>query len=168
MFSVYGETGRLFRGAMEELRHVESVKAVSRARAVEPAGRFFTGNLPSQTTPGAGARAGHASPLAEYARAASVTVQRRPVMRVADVMSHGVITVSAQTPVLEAWQALGDQGVSQAPVVGTHGLLVGLLTRAALLRADRLPLSDTDASAWRALLSQPVSDIMHSPVPAVD
>ena len=166
MFSVYGETGRLFRGAMEELRHVESVRAVSRARAVESVGRFFVAGSPPKAAPGAGA--GHVGPLAEYARTAAIAVQRQPITRVADVMSQGIITVPAQISLLDAWQVLGDQGVSQAPVVGAHGLLVGLLTRAELLRADRLPLPDTDAPAWRALLAQPVSDIMRSPVPAVD
>jgi CBS domain-containing protein len=168
MFSVYGETGRVFRGAMEELRHVESVMAMSRTRAVKSEGSFFVGNSSSQATPGAGARASHANPLAEYVRTASAAVPRHPVTRVADVMTHGVITVPAQTSVLEAWQVLGARGVSQAPVVSADGLLVGLLTRAELLRADRLPLPDNDAPAWRALLAHPVSAIMHSPVPAVD
>jgi CBS-domain-containing membrane protein len=83
-------------------------------------------------------------------------------------MSRSVITVPAEMPVLEAWQLLGRRGVSQAPVIGMHGQLVGLLTRAELLRPDRLSLPNTNVPAWRAMLAQPVSDIMWSPMPAVD
>ena len=36
------------------------------------------------------------------------------------------------------------------------------------LRPDRLSLPGTNVPAWRAMLAQPVSDIMWSPVPAVD
>jgi len=36
------------------------------------------------------------------------------------------------------------------------------------LRPDRLSLPSTNVPAWRAMLAQPVSDIMWSPVPAVD
>ena len=168
MFSVYGETGRLFKGVMEELRHVESVKAVSRARAVDPLGRFFPVGAPPQATPPAATHASHSNPLGAYAQAASAQPQRRPLTRVAEVMSRSVITVRAEMPVFEAWQLLGQHGISQAPVIGTHDQLVGLLTRAELLRPDRLSLPGTNLPAWRAMLARPVSDIMWSPVPAVD
>jgi CBS domain-containing protein len=169
MFSVYGETGRLFKGAMEDLRQVEAVKAVTRARAVEPLGRFVpAGPTPQVSAPANAPGGGHRSPLAAYAQAGVLQVQRHPLSRVADVMSRGVITVLADLSVLEAWQWLSEQGVSQAPAVDAHGRLVGLLTRGELLRPDRLPLPGTNALVWRALLAQPVSDIMWSPVPAVD
>jgi CBS domain-containing protein len=168
MFSVYGETGRLFKGAMEELRHVEAVKAVSRARAVEPVDRFVPAGPSAQAAPAATAHAAHPSPLAAYVQAGTSQVPRHPLSRVGDVMSRGVITVPAAMSVLEAWQLISQRGVSQAPVVGPRGLLVGLLTRAELVKLDRLPLPGTNALVWRALLTEPVADIMWSPVPAVD
>lgn len=163
MFSVYGETGRLFKGAMEELRHVQAVRAVSRSRAIEPVGRFPAPSPSPQAA--APAAAAHHSPLTAYVDA--MQVPRHPLTRVADVMSDGIITVLADIPVLQAWQQLARQGVSQAPVVDAQGLLVGLLTRAELLKLERLPLADTNALVWRALLAQPVSEIMWTPVPAV-
>lgn len=164
MFSVYGETGRLFKGAMEELRHVEAVRAVSRTRAVEPVGRFPASGPSPQAVPTAAA--GHRSPLAAYTQVGALQVPRHPLTRVADVMSHGVITVTVDIPVLQAWQQLTEHGVSQAPVVDARGLLVGLLTRAELLNLERLPQPDTNTLVWRALLAQPVSEIMWTPVPA--
>jgi CBS-domain-containing membrane protein len=168
MFSVYGETGRLFKGAMEGLRQVESVRAVSRARAVDPIGRFQPTGASPKFASSASAPVGQHSPLEAYVQAGSLSVQRRPLTRVADVMTRGVVTVPSDTTVLNAWQLLSEQGVSQAPAVDAKGTLVCLLSRGELLRPDRLPLPGANALAWRALLAQAVSDIMWSPVPAVD
>jgi CBS domain-containing protein len=46
-------------------------------------------------------------------------------------------------------------------------VLVGLLSRADLMRADRLPGPDSHALVWKALLAQGVADIMWTPVPSV-
>jgi CBS-domain-containing membrane protein len=169
MFSVYGETGRLFKGEMEELRHVESIRAVRRIRAVDGeldrVASTFTHEPP---------QAGHRSlpspqreHLAAYAQASSVRAPRHPLSRVADVMSRGLITVMAAMPVRQAWQMLAQQGLGQAPVVDAAGLLVGLLTRADLMRLERLPQPDVPALVWQSLLAQPVSSIMWTPVTAV-
>jgi len=168
MFSVYGETGRLFRGAMEELRQVTAVRAVTRTRGIEPLNPQV---MPSATSAGAPAHGaapgGQRSPLAAYAQASAAHATRHPLSRVADVMSRGVITVPASMPVLEAWQWLAEQGVGQAPVVDARHWLVGLLTRADLLQPDKLPLPGANSLVWRALLNQPVAEVMWTPVPAV-
>jgi CBS-domain-containing membrane protein len=52
-------------------------------------------------------------------------------------------------------------------VVDAHGMLVGLLTRADLMRPERLPGPESHALVWRALLLQKVVDIMWTPVPSV-
>ncbi len=166
MFSVYGVTGRVFRGAMEDLRQVTSVRAAARTRALEPMQEHV------QTTPpaaaggpvsGLGGQSGGArSPLAAYARAGAPQVQRHPLSRVTDVMTRGVTTVPSDMPVLDAWQLLFSQGLGQAPVVDAQGWLVGLLTRAELL------LPGANSLVWRALLAQPVAEVMWTPVPAVD
>jgi len=168
MFSVYGVTGRVFKGAMEELRQVTAVRAVTRTRGIEPLSQQ---GLPSSAAAGAvphvAAPAGHRNPLAAYAQAGAAHAQRHPLSRVADVMSRGVTTVPADLPVLEAWQLLVAQGVGQAPVIDPRGWLVGLLTRADLLQPDRLPLPGANSLVWRALLAQPVAEVMWTPVPAV-
>jgi len=168
MFSVYGVTGRVFKGAMEELRQVTAVGAVARTRGIEP----LSPQVMPATTAGsaaaqAAASAGRRSPLAAYAQAGAAQTQRHPLSKVADVMSRGVTSVPADMPVLDAWQLLAAQGLGQAPVVDGHGWLVGLLTRADLLQPDKLPLPGANSLVWRAMLSQPVADIMWTPVPAV-
>lgn len=167
MFSVYGVTGREFKGAMEELRQVASVRAAARTRAIEPMQEHVLTQPPVASGPGASAGAPR-SPLAAYAKAAAPQVQRHPLSRVADVMTRGVTTVPADMSVLDAWQLLFTQGLGQAPVVNAQGGLVGLLTRAELLQPERLPSPDTSALVWRALLAQPVAEVMWTPITAVD
>lgn len=167
MFSVYGVTGRLFRGAMEELRQVTAVGAVLRARGLEPVGLYEPPHAAPSHVGAAPGTAGHATALTAYAQAASAPAPRQPLRRVTDVMRHQVIAVSMAQPVLQAWQMLADQGVGQAPVIDAEGALVGLLTRADLMQPDRLPLAGANSLVWRAWLGQPVSEIMWTPVPAV-
>jgi CBS-domain-containing membrane protein len=62
---------------------------------------------------------------------------------------------------------LSQKQLGQAPVVDAQGMLVGLLTRADLMRPERLPGPDGHALVWRALLLQNVADIMWTPVPSV-
>ena len=167
MFSVYGVTGRVFKGAMEELRQVTAVGAVARTRGIEPLSPQV---MPAATTGNpaqAAASTGRRSPLAAYAQASAAQTQRHPLSKDVDVMSRGVTSVPADMPVLDAWQLLAAQGLGQAPVVDARGWLVGLLTRADLLQPDKLPLPGANSLVWRAMLNQPVADIMWTPVPAV-
>ena len=83
-------------------------------------------------------------------------------------MSPTVSTVPDEATVYDAWQALSAQGLGQAPVVNRAGALVGLITRGELLRPDQLPGPDTHALAWRAVLMQPVTGLMVTPVPSVE
>lgn len=166
MFSIYGESGRIFKGAMEDLWRIEALRAVTRTRRLE---------AQHQTVPVSPVATRDASPpsvlagaaLTAYAQASGGPPARHPLTRVADVMSRGVTTVTQDLTVLQAWQMLGSAGLGQAPVINALGELVGLLTRAELLNLDRLPPPDTPSLVWRALLMQPVSTVMLSPVPAV-
>jgi CBS-domain-containing membrane protein len=86
---------------------------------------------------------------------------------VADLMSRQIITLSSSATVLQAWHLLADKAVGQAPVVNAERRLVGLLTRADLMKSDRLPSPDSHALVWRALMQHSVQDIMWTPVPSV-
>jgi CBS domain-containing protein len=52
-------------------------------------------------------------------------------------------------------------------VVDANSLLIGLFTRADLLRPERLPGPDSHAHAWAEMLAQNVVDVMWTPVPSV-
>ncbi len=153
MFSVYGITGRVFTGTLEQLREVSPVVRTARARAALPAARD-----PADSAYGT---------LADDANRAYTRTQqgdhpRHVLTQVQELMSTQVIAVPHSATVLQGWRLLSERGVGQAPVLDAQGALVGLL-----LRADLLPSPSADAGAWRALLGQPVTSIMWTPVPGV-
>lgn len=159
MFHLYGVTGRMASGSIEQLRQAVPVSGVARARRVAPVGT-------PEGAPAAPASEGRArDALAAYAGAAP-RHEREPVRRVAEVMSHPVHTLSADASVRSAWRTLVERGIGQAPVVAADGTLAGLAGRAELLPPGLLGSALADAAAWDALLAQPVSAVMWTPVPA--
>lgn len=166
MFSIYGESGRIFRGAMEDLWRVDALRSVMRTRRLQAQDQV-AGVQPQTVAPVPPRSYAAGAALSAYAQASGQTPERHILSRVADVMSRQVKTVDPDMTVLQAWQLLGQEGVGQAPVLAATGELVGLLTRAELLTLDRLPQPDASSLVWRALLMEPVSAVMLSPVPAV-
>jgi CBS domain-containing protein len=159
MFHLYGVTGRMFSGSIEQLRQAAPVSAAARARRVAPVGTPDGAPLTSATE----GRARDA--LAAYA--GSVPAHGRERLRTAaEVMSHPVQTIAADASVRSAWRTLVARGIGQAPVVAADGTLAGLAGRAELLPPGLLGSALADAAAWDSLLAQPVSAVMWTPVPA--
>lgn len=176
MFSVYGVSGRQFTGSAEQLRQIEQVNAAARVRRTDsneaelhdrPSADAFALPTP-QRAPIAPTSAPLArQALAAYAQTQPRETQRHPVVRVAEIMSQPAFTLMQDTPVLDAWKLLDYHGHAQAPVVSASGMLVGLLVRAELLRAEQLAVAELDPQAWRALMAQPIAERMWTPVPSV-
>lgn len=177
MFTIYGENGRIFQGAMEDLWRVEALRAirpVTRGRTQASGPRVGGPGPGAHAVPGGADGVPPPSPrrpdvgaaLSAYAQTGDATPPRRPLTRVADVMNPNLVSVGPDMGLLQAWQRLNDKGVSQAPVLRDDGLLVGLLCRADLLDLAHLPQPDVPALVWRAWLMEPVSAAMVSPVPA--
>lgn len=177
MFSVYGTSGRLFRGTMEQLRQVGGVGALARTHSVPAVGRdgrdagaessgAFAGVMGNSSSHVAGGDESHRNALSAYTETLTTTA-RHPLSTVQDLMSRSIITLQDTATVLQAWQVLSEKSVGQAPVVDASGHLVGLLTRADLLKPERLPSPDSHALVWRALMAQNVTKIMWTPVPSV-
>lgn len=155
---------------MEELRHVGPVSAVTRSRAVAPIGLDPNDQNPSRFTdlvPQLPTDVAHRTALAAYAQTGNTGQPRHLLTRVDAIMSSPVTTIADTFTVEEAWQVLAQQHLGQAPVVDSDGMLVGLLSRADLMRPERLPGPESHALVWRALLMQSVAEIMWTPVPSV-
>lgn len=170
MFSIYGVAGPLFRGPLEEFKRVSPTLGVPRTRRLDAVQDHLDAPVPPPP-PYLQRGGGHAR--VQRARSAYERVQqpkvpeRHPLNAVSDVMSSTLVTVADDLNLQQAWLNLVDAGVGQAPVLNAQGQLVGLLTRAELLRLDQLPTPDQAALVWRAWLFRPVSEVMLSPVPAV-
>lgn len=174
MFSVYGTAGRVFRGTLEELSHVGATTGLSRTRSIAPINQDAQDHNPSHFGDLLGAPLAdpptdlaHRSALAAYEDVRKPEILRQPLTRVDAIMSAKVLTVPDSFNVEQAWGLLGQHGIGQAPVVSAAGVLVGLLSRAELMRPDRLPKADSHPLVWRALLAQSVVDLMWTPVPSV-
>jgi len=175
MFMVYGTSGQLFKGSMEQLRQISGVGALARSRRILPVARDGHDVTEESTAAYAGLAQRKAveedsprmAPLVAYAQTQQGPQQRRPLFSVADLMNHHAITLPDSATVLQAWHLLAEKEIGQAPVVDANGQLVGLLTRADLLKPERLPSPESHALVWQALLLQSVTDIMWTPVPSV-
>ena len=190
MFSVYGITGRVFTGRMEQLRHIDKVNALARLRRIEPNDL----QLPSEqavesalNSPGGTQAAPLRSAIAAYTSAAVPDAPRQPLDRVDLLMTQPAVTVRADATLGEASALLSQHGIGQMPVVDPLGRLVGLVLRADLFRPRRAaaavapPLSTSTAVGmpatdpapaptqpdWDTLMAQPVSELMWTPVPSV-
>lgn len=170
MFSVYGKAGRMFRGSMEELRQVGPISRTARTHAVAAVGLDPQDQNPARlanVVPQVPSDVAHRTALAAYEQTRNPGLPRHPLTRVDAVMSSPAVTISDPSTVEQAWQVLSQHHLGQAPVVTAGGRLIGLITRADLMRPERLPGPDSHALVWRALLMQSVADIMWTPVPSV-
>ena len=175
MFSIYGTGGRVFHGSMEELRRVGATSGLARSRRIVRVGQDSVDHADGVRYADSLAAAPVSAPtdiahrvaLATYEDVRKQDTPRQPLTKVQSIMSTQVVTIPGHFTVEQAWGVLGENGIGQAPVVSDAAVLVGLVARGELLRADRLPKSDAHPLVWRAWLAQPVTDVMWSPVPSV-
>lgn len=172
MFSVYGKGGRIFSGALEDLRHSGAINGLARTRRVNAMGQDGADhpvsgfqNLLEQ--PATTHDLPHKSALAAYAQTQRAEHERAPITHVSVVMSQPALTLLESMRVEEAWKFLQQKGIGQAPVVDADGVLVGLFTRAELMRNEKLPDARNHALVWISLMQQSVGELMISPVPSV-
>lgn len=173
MFAIYGTSGLVYRGPVEDLRKVAPTLRTPRVRALAVA----LDRLGAVATPASDADVSVATPRSGPAHSPSQALQayadsqrppqRQPWSRVADVMSPKPVLVHTSDSVQDAWDLLAAQGIGQAPVVNGQEQLVGLVTRAGLMGAEHLPRPDAPAQVWRTFLAQAVTAVMFSPVPSV-
>ena len=172
MFSVYGASGRLFRGTLEQLRQVAPVHSVDRTRAIEPVWRDGGTMAPNTVAtrpadPGQPGDMRHREALAAYASRPVPVGQRWGRMPVGDIMVHEVFTLRDTDPVSRAWRQLDQRQFGQAPVVNTAGVLVGMVTLARLAMLYTSSQFEERALARTSIAAQPLALCMLTPVPSV-
>lgn len=177
MFSVYGKVGRMFNGSLEELRRIGPNSALKAVRSVRAVGQEAVDHIGVDTlNPGAAGGTAqphlpadvlHKSAVAAYEQTSHPAPARHALVLVDSIMSHSVVTIPDTFTVEQAWAALGERDIGQAPVVNAKGTLVGLFTRGELLRANRLPKADSHPLVWRTFMARSVADVMWSPVASV-
>lgn len=170
MFSIYGPTGRVFQGTLEQLRQIPQVHAADRPRAVEPLLRDGRdGAVREAVESGAPT---HATVLQRAAIANYAAFQQSAPapwhgLPASDVMHSPVLTLRQDSRVDEAWRQLVLHGRGQAPVVSADAILVGMVTRAELVHSVALAASQDTTQAWDSWRSQSVESVMLTPIPSI-
>lgn len=156
MFSIYGISGQVFSGTLEEMNRVN---ALARARAVRAI-------VEDGEEPGIEAVLGANTRLREdavkaYRSMLPRDLERGPLYHASQIMQTTVIRVNAGDSVAHAWRTLRDHSIRQAPVMDDDARLVGIVSERDLLTALNIEGGDIVES-----LDRLVRDVMTTPVVA--
>lgn len=169
MFSVYGASGRLFRGTLEQLRQVAPVHSVDRTRPSEPVWRDEERNVP--LAPSAHQSdtdlARQREALAAYAPLGPPVGQRWSRRLAGEVMSRDVLILADTDPVARAWRLLDKFQLGQAPVVNASQVLVGMVTLARLAMLYTTNQFEDHAPQRDRIARQSLASCMLTPIPSV-
>ena len=163
MFSIYGLSGPVFHGTLEELGRIPQVMRRGPVRAV----RRIEGELEAPST----AAIPHAAPgvgpgeqaIRAYQEILQADQERGPLYHAYQIMQRKVIVVAAGDAVEHAWRVLLEHGIRQAPVLDAGQRLVGIVSERDLLTAINV-----EQGQVRDVLARSVRDVMTTPVVSAD
>ncbi len=167
MFSIYGVTGRTFRGTLESLTPLAGAAAIRHARGIAREGEelgpemFILENMRRQAPVDETGQYREATEA--YRRMLQHPTEREPIQHVYQVMSRDVQTLALNTPVEAAWRFLAAHKFGQAPVVSGASGLVGLVAV-----SDLLKVLNVDGQEVRDIRATTVAEVMTSPVVTSD
>ena len=161
MFAIYGISGPIFQGTLENLSRLQPVLRRSppppvRRVGAEVEGDVLTGKPIPTTTAGINTEA-----IKAYQSALPQELERGPLYHADQIMQRQVITVRASDDVARAWRVLVEHQIHQAPVLDATGRLVGIVGE-----RDLLTTFNIDDGQLRDVLFKRVSDVMSTPVVA--
>lgn len=151
MFLVYGMSGPVFKGTLEELKGVRQLHSLRAVRPIATEGEE-SGVLPIGGRP-------HEDAIRAYQEMIEPDQERGPLYLAEQIMNHRVVTVAAGDDVTQAWRTLRDNRIHQAPVLGEQSRMIGIVSERDLLTALNI-----DAGQIVESLSRRVADVMTTPV----
>ncbi|TRZ70669.1 MAG: CBS domain-containing protein [Rhodocyclaceae bacterium] len=160
MFSIYGVSGQVFNGTLEEMIRVRELARARSARAIAEDGDEFGIEASAGTTN---------QPREEAVRAYRAMLppemERGPLYHADQIMQRQVISVSAGDDVAQAWRILRDRGIHQAPVLTDDAQLIGIVSERDLLTAINIEAGQV---VEVESLTRRVRDVMTTPVVAAE
>ena len=162
MFALYGISGPIFQGTLENLSRMPPVLRrgpVTAARRVSD--QLETDLSPEPTRPKPSTLGQKA--IDEYRAMLPQELERGPLYHADQIMQTRVITVNADDDVTRAWQVLVEHQIHQAPVISANFQLVGIVSDRNLLTTLNL-----DDGKVRDVLTKRVQDVMTTPVVAAN
>ena len=164
MFSLYGISGPIFQGSLENLSRMPPIFRRGPATPVRRISSQLEANLllPQEniTVP-----QGNASEQAieSYRAMLPQELERGPLYHAEQIMQPQVITLNADDDVAHAWRVLVGHQIHQAPVLDTGFRLVGIVSERNLLTTFNV-----DGGLVRDVQQKKVRDVMTTPVVAAD
>ena len=156
MFSIYGISGQVFSGTLEEMNRLNALARVKAVRAIAQDGD----ELGTEATVGATTRLRNDVVMA-YRSMLPRDLERGPLYHASQIMQTKVISVNAGHSVTHAWRTLRDHAIHQAPVMDDDARLVGIVSERDLLTALNIEGGHIVES-----LDRVVRDVMSTPVVA--
>lgn len=156
MFSIYGVSGQVFSGTLEEMNRVNALARTRAARAIAEDGE----ELGIEAIPGASTRL-REDAVKAYRSMLPRDLERGPLYHASQIMQTTVIRLNAGDSVAHAWRTLRDHAIRQAPVMGEDARLVGIVSERDLLTALNIEGGHVVES-----LDRLVRDVMTTPVVA--
>lgn len=157
MFMVYGPTGRVFTGSLEELIRVNATGRTQRTRRViHKSDDMNAAEIALPHKP-------HEEGVRAYQRMVHPDIERGPLYHAYQIMTRDVTTLLDEDDVAHAWRVLRDHQIHQAPVLNRDKTLVGVVSERDLLTA--INIEDERVLDVR---NHRVRDVMTSPVVAAE
>lgn len=156
MFSIYGISGQVFSGTLEEMIRVNALARARAVRAIAEDGE----ELGIEAVPGANTRL-REDAVKAYRSMLPRDLERGPLYHASQIMQTTVIRVNAGDSVAHAWRTLRDHSIRQAPVMDDDARLVGIVSERDLLTALNIEGGHVIES-----LDRLVRDVMTTPVVA--
>lgn len=163
MFSVYGVTGSMFRGTLEQLIQVPGVIKSRSARGIAQEGEELGAEYRIDKQHDKDGAAQYAQKADAYAKVLRQSAERGPVRHAYQVMNRHVLTLRPDDTVAAAWQALAARHVRQAPVLTSRMDIVGLVSE-----RDLLTVIDLQGDTLKGWLDRTIGEVMITPVICAD
>ena len=160
MFTIYGLSGPIFQGTLEELGRMPPVAARPPVTPVRRIGDQVEAGIAPEA--GVAATGGLSRSAVEaYQAMMPQNLERGPLYHAQQIMQRKLIIVNSRDNVTHAWRTLVDHQIHQAPVIDDSYRLVGIVSERNLL--TKLNVAD---GRVRDVLARSVSDVMATPVVA--
>lgn len=158
MFAIYGISGPIFQGTLENLSRLPPVQRRGAASPVRRVGDQVNASEVTSKTPPAGA---NTEAIEAYHAMLPQALERGPLYHAEQIMERQVVTVNADDDVARAWHVLVEHQIHQAPVLDASRQLVGIVSERNLLTTFNVVQGQV-----RDALFKQVSDVMSTPVVA--
>lgn len=162
MFAVYGSTGQIYRGPLEEALQVRKVGRADALHHIEAFGQELKQASSTQLEQQADLSAKkplHTEALQAYSEMLPEALERGPLLLASQIMQTEVLSLHETDTAQQAWQKLRAAQIHQAPVLNVKEELVGILHLDDMLAHVLLRDGKVMASAKNS-----VAELMNTPV----